>query len=186
VADLILKFEGSALIKALSDLAGGISQGQVAAGPDVPASSGFLLQRSLFQYGTATTFSNGIILANDLYQAKKTIAGTSFVTIDLTGGSDKNYKGDALAFTAIKFVLLGVDQPDGTKAFRVGPQNQSNAWQGWFGGVGAQAYDLEYWWLAKTGPSAGWAVTAGSADQFVLYNPGATSIDVNIAIVGVR
>jgi hypothetical protein len=83
-------------------------------------------------------------------------------------------------------VLVGIDSPDGSKAVRVGPQNQANAWQGWFGGLGATVYDLEYWWLARMGPPAGWAVTAGSADQFVLYNPGATSIDVNVAIIGVR
>ena|GEM_PF-526695 len=119
-----------------------------------------------------------------LYIGKRTLAATTFDNIDLAG-SLVDGLGNTLAFTNLKLALAAIVTPDGTKAIRVGPQGQANAFQGPWGGVGADVYrSFKHWDLAVYEPVTGFPVTAGTGDIFSFYNPGATSVDVWLLLAG--
>jgi hypothetical protein len=149
-------------------------------------SQAFRLPNLALAYGAGTVLDNGRVQANDWFRGVVTIAATTTVTLDLIGSSRQNPWGVDLAFTSLRYVLAAVVNADGSKKVRIGPQNTANAAQLWFGGVGAQAYDEECWRLEKFSPPAGWAVTAGTGDLFVLNNPGGSSIDVALLLAGVK
>lgn len=131
------------------------------------------------------SFTNGTgnFQANNWYMANRTLAATTFDNLNLTSGLT-NF-GGTLAFTKIKYVRLAILSPDGTKLLRVGPQGQTNAWQGPFGGVGATDY-VEFGQRWDTVNSyAGWSVTSGSADVLSIYNPGADPVTYSILLIGI-
>ncbi len=142
-------------------------------------------------YGTGTVLDGaGAIPCNDIFFWQGTIAAGATKSIDLTGGSDANPDGVALAFTVVKYFLvanLGLATgaaPDGIQSLQVGPRNVTNAWQGPWGGVGATVYETVYWRLEYAGPAAGITVTAGTGDLFIVKNPGASDMTVLIFIAG--
>lgn len=148
---------------------------------------GFDCDQITLKYGTADTLDAGALRVNDWYAAEHTISAGATLSLDLNGNSTyKNPFGVTLAFTKIKFVLVSVQDPDGVKYVKVGPQNEANAAQLWFGGVGAHAYDAVYWHTAKGGPIAGWAITAGTGDILPIINPGGSSVTVVVFIAGVK
>ena len=138
-----------------------------------------------FTYGTGTVLNAaGRIEVNDWIRTRVTLAATTTVSVDLIGSAYQNPFGVNLAFTAIKAIFAVLVTPDGSKKFRIGPQNVANAAQLCFGGVGAQAYIESCWYVPLIGPPAGWAITAGTADLLPLYNPGGSSIDVDLVVIG--
>jgi len=138
-------------------------------------------------YGTADTLLNGALRVNDWYAAIHTINAASTLSLDLSGSATyKNPFGVTLAFTKLKFVLVSMIAPDGAKVVKVGPQNESNAAQLWFGGTGATAYESVYWHVAKGGPIAGWTITAGTGDILPIINPGGAAVDVAVFLAGVK
>lgn len=146
-----------------------------------PASYGQgILPSSVFTLASGT----GTGQASKWYLARRALAGTTFDLLDLAGGLT-DYAGASLTFSAVKRCLVAVVSPDGTKKLRVGPQDQSNAWQGWFGGTGATVYEEVFHTTDRKHPYAGWTVTGGSADVLAVYNPGATSVTYAIWIIGV-
>lgn len=138
-------------------------------------------------YGTgASLTSAGAIQINDWYSKLASIGATTTLTISLNGGADANPFGTALAFTALKFLVIAVMGADGAKVVRVGPQNVANSAQLWFGGTGAQAYEQVYFSTMKVGALAGWTITAATAMNFNIHNPGASAVSVAILLGGVR
>lgn len=123
--------------------------------------------------------------ANELYVAQHTIATVTDLDLDLVGGGLKNTLGDTLALTSIKAILISIDDADGSKKVRFGPQGVTNAWQGPFGGVTSSHYvEIPYWQPFINPNAAGWAVGTGATDVLRLHNPGGASITVNVVIVG--
>lgn len=145
----------------------------------------FIAEDAALAYGTGTVLdANGAIPVNDWYDEIVSITTGATKTIDLTGGSDANPFGVALAFTVVKCVIVALLDPDGINYVKVGPQAVANAWQGWFGGTGAGMYESVYWSTVHAGPAAGWTVTAGTGDLFTIINPNAGTVSVAIFIAG--
>jgi hypothetical protein len=113
---------------------------------------------------------------------KRTLAATTFDNLDLTAGLST--LGVVQAFTAIKRVFVGIVDPDGTKKLRIGPQNQTHANQLWFQAVTANFWEETYTHILKDRPVTGWAVAAGSTDVLSIYNPGASSLDYALWLMG--
>lgn len=122
--------------------------------------------------------------ANKSYRSQQTIAATTTTTFDLTN-SLLNPFGATLTFDKVKSILVAIIDPDGSKKLRIGPMGETNAWQGPFGGVGAESYLETVNWLHLCDPlGAGWDVTNGTADQLPIRNPTANSLDFVIWILG--
>lgn len=140
-----------------------------------------------FVYGTGTSLLNGAVQVNDWHFAEYTINAGANLDIDLTGSTTyKNPFGTTLAFTAVKLVAVSVKSPDGAKSVRVGPQNASNAFQGWHGGVGASNYDTVFTSARHVHMLAGWTVAAGTGDILRINNPGGSAVTIRVLIAGVK
>lgn len=139
-------------------------------GPIIPS------LKTQYSYGT------GDNQVNKWYLARRTLAATTFDNLNLTSGLTA--LGATQAFTALKRVLVAIVSPDGTKSLRVGPQNQANANALWFAGVTANFYETVYTSIKKDRPITGWAVTAATTDILSIYNPGASSLDYAIWLLG--
>jgi hypothetical protein len=133
--------------------------------------------------GVQLSYGAGDLQANKQYVARRTLAAAAYDLIDLAGGVN-DYKGAAIAFTKVKRIYLALVNPDGAKSLRVGPQNQANAAQLGWGGVGAEASCEVFTELDWPHPYAGWAVTAGTGDILPVYNPGADPVEYAIWILG--
>lgn len=144
-----------------------------------PSSSGFAIFDITFANGTASE------QANQEYIARYTITATTMQSIDLAG-SLTNIFGTTITFATLKIIHVKLRSPDGTKAFRIGPQNVANAFIGPWGGSSAIAYELCQTMYFAVAPYTGWTVTAGTVDLLNIYNPGATSIDVDVWLVGTQ
>lgn len=122
--------------------------------------------------------------ANKSYRVQQSIAANTTVHFDLTNSLVDSF-GVTLNFTKIKSVLVAIISPDGSKKLRIGPQNAANAWQGPFGGVGAEVYLETVNWLHLCDHVGdGWDVTATTADHLPIRNPTANSVDFVIWILG--
>lgn len=129
-------------------------------------------------------FGTGSGKANKFYFGKRTLAATTFDLIDLSG-SLVDFTGTTIAFTKLKLAIVSLDVPGVSTSLRAGPQNQSNSFQGAFGGAGATVYKtiLDWEFVVKE-TTAGYTVTAGTGDIFPVYNPGAASLDYYVLLVG--
>lgn len=162
-----VSFSGGGII---TDSANGATQ---------PASVGQGVLPSLL---SAYTYGTGTAQVNAFYAASRTVAATTFDLINLT--TTTAALGTTFSLTKLKFLLVAVQSPDGTKSLRVGPQNQSNAAQLWFGGTGATVYDTVFTYRVWENPYAGYTVTASTGDILPIYNPGASSVTYGIWILG--
>lgn len=125
-------------------------------------------------------------LANEMFIDERTVAATTADNLDLAGAL-VNPHGETITFDTVKTVLIAIKDPDGDKVLRVGPQDVSNAFQGWSGGVGADAYETVFDWMVKHNPfDGGWPVTAGTGDILGIYNPGADPVTYQILIIGTK
>lgn len=140
--------------------------------------SGFLPSRiRSLSYGT------GANQVNKIYFAKRTLAATTFDLLDLAGGLT-DPTGATITMTALKLAYIALMTQDGTNALRIGPQAQANAGAFMWGGTGATVYHTTYSDWEDYRPITGWTVTAGTGDIFPIYNPGATSVDYAILLLG--
>lgn len=134
---------------------------------------------------TTLTFGTGSGQANKLYYAVRTLAGTTMDTLDLAGSLTDGV-GNTLTFTYVKLAIIAIESPNGTKALRVGPQNEANAFVGSWGASAATTYKtVKYHDIVEYEPVTGLAVTAGTGDIFPVYNPTGSSITYHILIAGV-
>lgn len=128
------------------------------------------------------SFGTGNAQANKWYLAKRTLAATTYDDLDLTSGLTA--AGATQAFTALKQVLIAIISPDGTKKLRVGPQGRTHANQLWFQAATANFWEETYTHIWKDRPITGWALSAGSTDVLSVYNPGGSSLDYAIFLLG--
>ena len=120
---------------------------------------------------------------NTLWSDERTLATLTTDSLDLAGALTDAF-GSTLTFTRIKAILIDIDAPDGTKALRVGPRAVANAFQGPWGGVGAEAYSTVHRTFYQVEPYTGWLVTAGTADLLIINNNTAGSVTYRIVILG--
>lgn len=134
---------------------------------------------------TVFSFTDGVAVdqANKWYRAKRTLAPGND-DLNLAGGLTAPITGAALTFTAIKSILMAVYSPDGTKLLRVGPAAVANPFIGPFKGTNPYV-DVPYMLHLINPSAAGWSVTAGTGDILRITNPGATSVDYAIWIIGI-
>lgn len=134
------------------------------------------------QLRTRYTYGTGDGQVNKWYLAKRTLPATTYDDLNLTSGLTA--LGTTQAFTKLKLVLVAVVSPDGAKKLRVGPQGRTNAAQLWFQATSANFWEECFTYVLKERPVTGWTATAGSADVFSVYNPGATALDYAIWLLG--
>ena len=106
--------------------------------------------------------------------------------LDLAG-SLTNAFGTTLTFVEIRFLLIRIISPDGTKSLRIGPQNVSNAWPGPWGGSGATVYlEIEDTFIFYSHYDGGLGtVTATTGDIFPIANQSGSNLTYDIWIIGV-
>jgi hypothetical protein len=131
---------------------------------------------------TSYTYGTGSSQVNAFWAASRTVAATTYDNINLT--TAPNALGTTFSLTKLKALVVAISSPDGSKKLRVGPQNQSNAAQLWFGGTGATAYDEFFHYRVWEDPYTGYAVTASTADILPIYNPTGSSITYAIWLLG--
>ena len=128
-------------------------------------------------------FGTGSEQASEYWHDERTILTTANDDLDLAGGLVNPF-GTTLTFTVLKWIIIDIDAPDGTKSLRVGPQGVANAFQGPFGGVLAANYVTVHRALFMVEPYTGWTVTAGSVDILRINNPGAGTVVYRIWLGG--
>lgn len=128
-----------------------------------------------FAHGTGSS------QANKQYLELRTLAGGATDLIDLTSLTD--FQGDALSFAKVKYLFVGIIDPDGTKELRVGPQGAANAFDGFWGGTGATVYD-RVWHSAEHKAPVGGVATSGTDKVLAVNNPGGSSLDYAVWVIG--
>lgn len=127
------------------------------------------------------TDGTGAAQANKWYRSYRTLGATTAENLDLSGSLLDPF-GNTLAFTGIKSIAVAVVAPDGTKSVTIGGA-ASNPFIGPLSAAGT--LNVPYSVVLNNPNSAGWLVTAATADQFRVYNPGAASVIYCIWIVGI-
>lgn len=130
---------------------------------------------------TAFEWGTGSGQANALYVATRTVNATTADNLNL---SSLALGGTTFSLTKVKYVLIAISSPDGTKSLRVGPRGVANAAQLWAGGTAAGNYETVVSYREWIHTFAGWDVTASTADILGIYNPGAGSVTYGVAIIG--
>jgi hypothetical protein len=125
----------------------------------------------------------GDLAANQWYLGQRTLAATTAENLDLQALANK--LGTAV-LTKVRGLLIRIVSPDGTKYLKVGPQNQSNGWQGPFSVVTANGW-VRVDWLCLLACGYGSGIGAVDATHKVLRvdNPGAGSVTYDIWLLGV-
>lgn len=130
---------------------------------------------------TAFEWGTGTGQANAFYVATRTVTATTADNLNL---SSLSLGGTTFSLTKVKYVLIAISAPDGTKSLRVGPRGVSNAAQLWAGGTASGNYETVYTYREWIEPYTGYAVTASTADILGIYNPGAGSVTYGVVIIG--
>lgn len=125
---------------------------------------------------------------NQWYQGQRTLAATTYDLLNLNDATLglKNGIGQPIQLVKVKVLLIVINGHDGVKNLLIGPQNQTHAWQGWFGGVTANYYDTVYWFHAignEDGNGIG-TVLDSTHNILAIYNPTASPITYSIFIAG--
>jgi len=127
------------------------------------------------------TDGTGAAQANKWYRSYRTLTATTAENLDLAGSLLDPF-GNTLTFTGIKSIAIAVVSPDGTKSVTIGGA-ASNPFIGPFSASGTLS--VPYSVVLNNPNAAGWTVTAATADQFRVYNPGASTIIYCVWIVGI-
>lgn len=143
-----------------------------------------------FTYGTgANANAPAQINANCWYLNQRTVAATTADNLTLYG-SLTDAEGATLNFKFIRYVLIIIVSPDGTKYLNIGPRGVSNAWGGaanmpWPGGATSVVYDQCWWTWEICQPFAGYTVDHTTpADVLGIYNGSAESVTYAVWLIG--
>lgn len=128
------------------------------------------------------TYGTGANQVNKQYLKKRTIANGVTDLIDLKALTD--FQGAALDFAKIKYIFIGIITPDGTKELRVGPQNATNAFSGFWGGSGATVYDRVWDSKEYKAPVSGVITGPTTANRILAINNPSTATDYAIWVLG--
>lgn len=177
-------------LNALFTLSGNASYQANVPGPNVIAScklgsGSFSTPQTGFTYGSTDTVSGNNGQGTLQYMKQRTCTAGQTDPLILSDGS-LTTAGVTQPFTKVKFVLIQIVSPDGTKALRVGPQGVTNAFTGPFGGsTGTNSYKEVYDWETVVNHKwGGYTVSAGTGDILVVKNPGAGDVTYNVIITG--
>lgn len=166
---LTVSLEDSGLFR-LSDSTNGVTVTQRLGTTSVPVATFSL------EWGTGTNQANALYVSG-----LRSVAATTADNLNL---STLSMAGATFSLTKVKYVLVVISGPDGTKSLRVGPRGVSNAAQLWAGGTAAGNYETVITDRAWKHPYAGWDVTATTADILGIYNPGAGSVSYCVVVAG--
>lgn len=139
-------------------------------------------QNSMPALNKTYTTGTGTNAINKEFVKTYTINATSNQDLDLAG-SLVDDQGNTLTFTAIKEILVIINDPDGTKALEIGPAAVSNAFLGPFADASDKLTFLEH--IRLCNPYTGWTVTAGTGDIMRLRNPSASALTATVVILGI-
>lgn len=142
---------------------------------------------------TTVTSGTGSLQVNQEWLGSRSILAGQNDDIDLYGSLIDD-DGDVINFAKIKKIIVAIDDPDGTKKLRVGPQAVSNPFIGpWAGyaaialaGEGDEVYEEVFEFQPWINSYAGWTVTAGTADKLRIHNPTASTITYTLYLEGVQ
>lgn len=133
------------------------------------------------------TSGTGAGKANQVYYARRTLAGTSNEDIDMVAfGGALDSLGNALAMAKIKLVLIVNKNALETDILTVGNKNTADAWQAPFNASDTGAVTVRGaggFFLIGT---AGDGYAAANPGNYLLHidNPGANSISYDIFVIG--
>jgi hypothetical protein len=149
----------------------------------VPADSLSLGSSRWPAISTALTYGDGSGQANMWYHAKRTAAAETTDAFSLVGSVTGPLTGSG-GFAAVKFLLLSIESPNGSKTLQVGPRGEWNGWHPpW---VDGNAYEHVYDVLLKTNRWSGWPVfTGGAGDVLYVRNPTLSPITYRVLVIGV-
>lgn len=130
------------------------------------------------------TTGTGDLGANQWYLGQRTLAATTGENLDLRSIANKL---GSVVLAKVRGILVRIVEPDGTKALRVGPQNQSNAWQGPFAVADADGWlRVDWLLLLASGYADGLGVVDATHKILRVYNPGAGSVTYDLFLIGVQ
>lgn len=139
--------------------------------------------RTIPALDVALSLGTGSGQVNWVYYASRTLAATTGETFDLRGSLTDAF-GSTINATFLKLAVVAISDPNGTKELRVGPRGVTNAVLAGFGDA-SDYQTVRDWWIQHDGVT-GYAVTAGTADLFPVYNPSAGSVTYSILLAGVQ
>lgn len=125
--------------------------------------------------------------ANQLYYTTFSLATTTGLSVDLKGGNgEKDITNTLLAMVEVRWIYVYISTtPTSAISLRVGPQNQTNAWQGPWAGVGASDYLTIRRRLDIDAPGDGsWTTVDSTHKIFRLYNPSGSTVAGSLIIAG--
>lgn len=133
----------------------------------------------------------GVAQADTLYRKDFSLTavgmGGDTIAVDLVGGAGElDVTGAALSLAKVRWVYVEVTTPAAGKAIRIGPRNVANAWQGWFGGVGASDYSIVPDILDFCDRYDNWPVVGASTKILSLHNPSAVAAAGVLLVGGVH
>lgn len=131
------------------------------------------------------TDGTGSNQCNEWFHGQYVITAGSNQDLDLSG-SLNNIITPTVVFTGIRQLIVALISPTDGYVVRVGPQGVTNAWQGFWGGVGATVYSVGDPVIHGKAGGTAVAVTAGTGDILRLNNPNAGSITVQVHILGTK
>lgn len=126
--------------------------------------------------------------ANQMYVARITVPAGGSVLLDLSDGSLLNFRGEEITLSAVKIVVVSVNEPDGVKRVYVGPLGEAGGAQLWFPGTGADAGNEVLYGVIQPNLLHGWPVGVTDGSILAIEAPDTTpgDIDVNVIIIGVQ
>lgn len=128
--------------------------------------------------------------ANQWYLGQRIVNATTYDLLDIASAVSglKNGLGQNINLSKVLGFLIVVNNHDGVQHLQVGPQGQSNAWQGPFSGVGADQYLTVYWmaFVANDFDNGIGPQPTGTTNILPVYNPTASTITYSIFVVGIQ
>jgi hypothetical protein len=121
--------------------------------------------------------------ANVAFEKTFSLTAASNLDVDFTTGQT-DVNGQAVNLSAVKLVYLEITSATTGDSLRLGPQNVTNGWQGWFGTTTTTGYaECRGLFLQGGYNFAGWTVD-GTHKVLRLNNPSATTVSGYLWVVG--
>ena len=105
--------------------------------------------------------------ANQWYLGQRSVNATSFDLLNIADAVSGlvNGLGQPIDLAKVLGLLIVVNNHDGIKNLRIGPQAQTHAWQGPFSGIGADQYLTIYWACSSPTTPTTASAQAGCDDE---------------------
>jgi hypothetical protein len=121
------------------------------------------------------------------YYRKDVLAASGSVTFSLNDlANPLLVQGLPLRLDNVKYFLLAIDSPDGTKKVKFGPLAASNPAPLWFGATDATGFEEVFDWIERPNRRGSWPTTAGTACNVSILNHSAVSVTTHLWVAGFR